>query len=179
MPTGENCRRQRATSPSEQSSRIWSWISTTAPAAATTLSIAIRAAASPPTTTIPHVIAFGVTRVGRSARVRWIERRRTYSLPAQCSPLLRAKIEAGWATARSSAIDGRDEGADTAPHLLLVERQVLEDRVAVGPRVGSGHDRRGELLLGEPEVRRRARQPVAAEAVAQGGEHRVVAAQVG
>ena len=71
MPTGEDFWRQRASSPSEQSSRICTWISSTASSAPHTPGTdASAAAASTPTTIIPHVSAFGVTRVGSTSRVR-------------------------------------------------------------------------------------------------------------
>ncbi len=69
MPAGENCLRQRAISPSVQSSRICPWISSAAAAAASTPGSVSTPAARMPTAIIAHVTAFGVTRVGSSTRV--------------------------------------------------------------------------------------------------------------
>src|SRR3954453_20167287 len=101
-----------------------------------------------------------------------------YSRPIQCSPLLRAKIEGGWVTARSSAIEGRRERVDTSAHLLRAEVQVLEDRVAIRAGGGRVDDRGGELLAGQADVLGRARQPVAGQAGGQVLEQRAVTAQV-
>src|SRR4051812_1885569 len=100
----------------------------------------IASAASRPHASMSHVTAFGVTRVPASTRVRCGEKRRMYSRPAQSSPLLRSKMLAGCVASRSSAIVGRDVRTDTAPHLLRAEVEVLEDRVAVGPRARRLHD---------------------------------------
>ena len=70
MPAGENWRRQRASSPSTQSSRICNWISSAAASAASTPGSVSAAAARIPTAIIAQVTAFGVTRVGSSRRVR-------------------------------------------------------------------------------------------------------------
>src|SRR3954447_16577440 len=101
-----------------------------------------------------------------------------YRRPAQCSPLLRAKIDGGWVTARSSAIDGLGERADTPPHLLGPQVEVLEDREAVGPGAGRLRDGERELLVVEAEVAVGARQLVAAQAALHLGHQRRVLAQV-
>src|SRR4051794_41669299 len=111
-----------------------------------------------------QVTAFGVRRVRRSGRVTYAETRRMYSFPAQCSPLLRANSEAGCVTARSSATEGVGERTDTRPRLLLVHREVLEDRVAIRPRGGRVEHRGHELVLAQTELRRHPRQRVAGEA---------------
>src|SRR5215207_11686898 len=179
MPAGENCRRQRASSPSTQSSRIWPWMSSAAASAASTPGSVSTAAASSPTAIIAHVTTLGVTRVGTSRCVTYGEKRRTYSRPAQCSPLLRANSDGGWVVARSSAIEGADEAADTLAHPPLVEREVLEHGEAVGPRARRVQHGRRELLLAEPEVARQPRQAVAPQAAVDSRRHRLVAAQVG
>src|SRR5918999_4098874 len=179
MPAGENCLRQRASSPSTQSSRIWAWISSAAASAGSTPGKVSTAAAASPTPIIAHVTAFGVTRVASSRRVTYGENRRTYSFPAQCSPLLRANSEAGCVAARSSAIEGVEEAADTLAHPPLVEREVLEHGEAVGPRARRVQHRLRELLLGQSQVGRQPRQPVAGQAAVDGRRHDLVAAQVG
>src|SRR5918992_2949363 len=155
--------RQRASSPSEQSSRICSWMSRKAATAGHTPGSTSTPAAARPATIINHVTPFGVIRVGSSSRVRYGEARRMYSRPAQCSPLLRSKIEAGWVAARSSAIVGIEESRDGAPHAGLVQRQVLEDGEAIRTRARGPHHRLPELLLRQPEVARRAGQTVSAQ----------------
>src|SRR5918997_3472183 len=125
--------RQRATSPSEQSSRSWTWISTTAPIAGASPGSVSTPAAATPTRIISQVMPFGEIPVGRSSRVQYGEKRRMYSFPAQCSPLLRSKIDAGCVAARSSATEGLDVRVDTPPDLPLVEVEVLEDGVAIRP----------------------------------------------
>src|SRR5215217_1406758 len=112
-----------------------------------------------------------------TALVRYGEKRRTYSRPAQCSPLLRANSDAGCVAARSSAIEGVEEGADTLAHPPLVERQVLEHRVAVRPRPRRVQDRLDELRLRQPQVARQAREPVLEQAAVDRGGHPLVAAQ--
>src|SRR4051794_41750521 len=111
-----------------------------------------------------QVTAFGVRRVRRSGRVTYAETRRMYSFPAQCSPLLRAKSEAGCATARSSATEGVGERTDTRPRLLLVHREVLQHGVAIRPGRRRLEHGRHELILAETEVGRHPRQRVALEA---------------
>ena len=76
MPAVEYRRRQRAISPSEQSSSIWSWISATAPAAGTTPGRLTRNAAARPATSVAQVTAVALIRVGRIARVTYGESRR-------------------------------------------------------------------------------------------------------
>src|SRR4051794_5142520 len=100
-----------------------------------------------------------------------------YSRPPQCSPLLRAKMLGGWVAARSSATEGLGERADTAPHPLLVERQVLEHGEAVGARRRCVQHRLAELLLGQAEVGDRPRQAVARQARVERREQVLVAAQ--
>src|SRR3954453_10684267 len=160
MPTGDETPRQRASSPSEQSSRICSWIRSTAKSGPQSPGRVSAAAASTPTTSISHVIALGVIRVGTTARVRYGETRRTYRRPAQCSPLLRSKIEAGCVAARSSAIVGIEELPDGPLHVGLAEREVLEDGEAIRARARGGDDGLHELLLGEPQITRRAGEAV-------------------
>src|SRR5215212_8503563 len=133
MPLTDDWPRQRATSPSEQSSRIWSWIRANAPAAAATPPIARTAAAASPAATNSQVTAFADSPSRRKSLVAYGETRRTYSRPAQCSPLFRSKISAGCVAARSSATEGVDVVIDSAPHGLFIEVQVLEHRVAVRP----------------------------------------------
>src|SRR4051794_31899116 len=152
MPTGENWRRQRASSPSEQSRSTCRLMSRTAASAVRIPGMASMTAATTPTRIISHVTAFGVSRVGTSRCVRYGDARRMYRRPDQCSPLLRAKMDGGCVTARSSAIDGLGEGADTACHLPAVEVEVLEDREAVRPRGGRLQDRLGEPVVVEAEV---------------------------
>ena len=76
MPAGELTFRQRASSPSEQSSSSWSWISTTAPTAGSSPGSVSSPAAARPVAIISHVTAFGVSRVRASSRVRYGDRRR-------------------------------------------------------------------------------------------------------
>ena len=124
----------------------------------------IRAAAPTPHSSISQVTPFALIGVRSSSHVAYGEMRRTYRRPAQCSPLTRPKIASGCTTARTSATEGLDVRTDVAPHLLLAEVEVLEDRVAVRAGARRVQDGLGELLLAQPEVRRRARQPVPREA---------------
>src|SRR3954449_7663905 len=87
-----------------------------------------------------------------------------YSRPAQCSPLVRSKTDAGWVTARSSAIEGRDEFVDALTDLVLTEVEVLEDGVPVGARRRRLGDGEGELLGAQAEVGGQPRGAVAAQA---------------
>src|SRR4051812_23717378 len=121
-------------------------------------------AATSPTTIISQVTAFGLSPVRSSRRVTTGDTRRMYSLPAQCSPLLRSNRDGGWVAARSSATEGVGERTDTRPRLLLVHREVLQDGEAIragGRRVEEGLD---ELVLREAEIVRRARKRVSCEA---------------
>src|SRR5438067_7195262 len=59
---------------------------------------------------------------------------------------------------------GFDEGIDFLLDAPLVEREVLEDREPVWPRVRSMEHRLGELVLAQTELGRRARKPVPAQA---------------
>src|SRR5688572_9133579 len=86
-------------------------------------------------------------------------------------------MEAGCVASRSSATVGIDELRDGPPGAGLVEREVLEDREAVRPGVGRAHDGLRELLVAEPEVGRRARQPVPAQARVEPRRQILVAAQ--
>src|SRR4051812_47811004 len=133
-------------------------------------------AATSPTRIISQVTAFGLSPVRSSRRVTNGDTRRMYSLPAQCSPLLRSNSDGDWVAARSSATEGVGERTDTRPRLLLVHGEVLEHRVAIRPR-GRAVDHCGhELVLAQAQVRRRARQLVAAQAfVDLGGQARVAA----
>src|SRR6185503_7281436 len=146
-----------------QSSRSCSWISSTAPTAGSSPGSARTPAAATPATIISHVTALALIGVRSNSRVTYGESRRMYSLPAQCSPLSRSKIDAGCVAARSSAIVGIEELPDRPPDIGLVERQVLEDREAIRARARRRRHRLHELLLGQPEVARRARQAVAGE----------------
>src|SRR4051812_49710574 len=134
-------------------------------------------AATSPTTIISQVTAFGLSPVRSSRRVTTGETRRMYSLPAQCSPLLRSNSDGGWVAARSSATEGVGERTDTRPRLLLVHSEVLEHRVAVRPRGRGVEECCHELVLAEAEVRRRARQLVTAQALVYLGAQARVAAQ--
>src|SRR4051794_24179740 len=87
-----------------------------------------------------------------------------YRRPAQCSPLLRAKIDAGWATRRSSATEGVGVRTDTRPRLPLVHREMLQHGVAVGSRRRRVEHGGHELVLAEAEVLGRARQAMTREA---------------
>src|SRR6185312_10631982 len=159
MPAGEDCPLTRASSPSLQSSRSWSWISSTAPSAAHRLTRLSRAAATRPTTLIVPVTALGEMLVGSSARVRYGETRRIYRRPAQCSALWRSKISAGWPIARISASDGVGVRVDVIENRLLVEIEVLQDREAVRPGGRGVRHCVHELLVAQPEIAVRARQP--------------------
>src|SRR4051795_591752 len=152
MPAGENWRRQRASSPSEQSRSTCRLMSRTAASAVRMPGMASMTAARTPTRIISHVTAFGVSRVGTSRWVRYGDARRMYRRPDQCSPLLRAKMDGGCVTARSSAIDGLGERADTPRHLLAAEVEVLEDRETVRPRARRLQDGLGELVVAQAEV---------------------------
>src|SRR5687767_5222846 len=121
-------------------------------------------AAASPAAMKSHVTASGERPRRRKSRVAYGDSRRTYSRPAQCSPLLRANISGGCVAARSSATEGFEVRVDPATHALLVEVQMLEDRVAVRPRAGRVHHRLCELVLVEPQVARGARQLVARQA---------------
>src|SRR3954470_8032559 len=164
MPTGDDIPRQRATSPSEQSSSSWSWISSTAPIAGSRPGTESTPAAATPTRIISAVTVFGLSPARSSHRVRCGETRRMYSRPPQCSPLLRAKMLGGWVAARSSATEGLGERTDTPLHPLLVERELLEHGEAVRAGRGRVDHRLDELLLAEAEVGDRARQAVAVQA---------------
>src|SRR3954454_23971359 len=83
----------------------------------------------------------------------------------------------GCVAARSSATEGFEERVDTLPRRLLSEIEVLEDREAVGAGARRLEDGGGELRLVEPEVLRRARQPVAHEAGVDLAGQLLVAAQ--
>src|SRR3954449_4927319 len=100
-----------------------------------------------------------------------------YSRPPQCSPLFRAKMLGGWVAARSSATEGLGERADTLPHPLLVEREVLEHGVAVGTGRGRVQHRLRELVGRQPEVGDGARQAVVGEACVERTEQLGVVAQ--
>ena len=76
MPAGEETPRQRASSPSEQSSRSWHWISATTTTGGHQPGSVSTAAAASPTAIISHVTPLGVIRVGISSRVRYGEARR-------------------------------------------------------------------------------------------------------
>src|SRR3954463_7496993 len=177
MPTGEDIPRQRATSPSEQSSSSWSWISSTAPIAGSRPGTESTPAEATPTRIITAGPGFGLSPARSSHRVRCGETRRMYSRPPQCSPLLRAKMLGGWVAARSSATDGLGERADTLPHPLLVEGEVLEHGVAVGTGRGRVAHRRRELVGRQPEVGDGARQAVVGEACVERTEQLGVVAQ--
>src|SRR5215213_6515167 len=185
MPAGEETPRQRASSPSEQSSSSWHWISTTTTTGGHQPGSVSTAAAARPTAIISHVTPLGVSCVGISSRVRYGDRRRMYSLPAQCSPLLRAKIESGCVRTRSSAIEGialavgRRERLHALERGGVVELEVLEDRVAVGTGQRRVHDGLRELRLAEPEVGGDAREVVPAQAGVQAGGEPVLLAQPG
>jgi hypothetical protein len=69
-PTGDRRSSQRASSPSEQSSRICSWIASTAPTAGHTPGSVSSAAAASPTRIISQVTPLGEIEVRRRARVR-------------------------------------------------------------------------------------------------------------
>ena len=121
--------------------------------------------ASPPAI-ISHVTPFGVIGVRSSSRVRYGDTRRMYSRPAQCSPLLRAKIEAGWVAARSSAIDGARRTRRTRAPRLPPRRGRGARGSCSGPAAWPARARRpaANCVVGEPEVGGHARQPVAAQA---------------
>src|SRR3954449_1066867 len=146
--------RQRATSPSEQSSSSWRWISAKATTAQPSPGSVSAPAANTPAAIISQVTPLGVIGVRISSRVRYGEKRRMRMRPSQCSPLLRSKIEGGWVAARSSAIEGFDIAADMLAHAGVVEGEVLEQRVAVRARARRVGDGLGELLGAEPEVGR-------------------------
>src|SRR4051794_41097230 len=86
-------------------------------------------------------------------------------------------MEGGCVAARSSATVGLRERTDTLAHLLLTQVEVLQDRVAVGPRGRRPRHRLCELLLGEAEVCGRARQRVAGQAGVDVTRQRLVAGQ--
>ena len=76
MPAVERTLRHRASSPSEQSSRIWSWISRNAATAGSNPGRHSTPAAATPLAIISHVTPFGVIRVRRNTRVRYTDARR-------------------------------------------------------------------------------------------------------
>src|SRR4051794_28674567 len=83
----------------------------------------------------------------------------------------------GWVAARSSATEGPGERADTLPHPLLVEREVLEHGVAVGAGGRRVEHRLRELLRRQAEVVDRPRQPVPRQTRVERPEQLLVAAQ--
>src|SRR3954447_15414789 len=121
-------------------------------------------AASMPTGIISQVTAFAESGVDRKMRVAYGDSRRMYSRPVQCSALARLVTERGCVTARSSAIEGRDEVIHSSLDLVRVHLQVLEDGVAVRPRGRRVPDRGRELLGREAEVARQPGHAVAAQA---------------
>src|SRR3954454_23195 len=86
-----------------------------------------------------------------------------YSLPAQCSPLLRSNRDGGWVAARSSATEGVGERTDTRSRLLLVHGEVLQHGEAVRAGARGVEEGLDELVLREAEVVRRTREVVAGE----------------
>ncbi len=73
--------------------------------------------------------------------------------------------------------DPTDERGGPLLGLFLAQVEVLEDRVAVGPGGGRGHDGGDELLLGQPDLLREQRQPVPPEAAGDLGQPGLVAAE--
>ena len=165
MPAVEYCRRQRAISPSEQSSRIWTWISSTAATAGSTPgSVSTAAAASPATIIAP------VTRVRRSTgsggsaasdTARGGARRAGRPSARRCCARRSTAAASPRAAQRSKASRNARTRSLTS---VFVEAEVLEDRVAVGPGRRRVQHRLHELLLRQAEVGRRARQPVTVQA---------------
>src|SRR5690348_10738229 len=100
-----------------------------------------------------------------------------YRRPVQCSPLLRSNSDAGWVTRRSSAIEGVDERADVFSGSLVVEVEVLKDRVAVGAGGRCVQHRLYELILAEAEVGGHPWQAVPPEARVDLARKRLVAVQ--